>query len=77
MSETGTIQFEDRVRAVGEKPGDGFHTVIFNRHSAFYKIDSSKTGDISILEQAKDDRKPILIECSPSSLEIISVKELD
>lgn len=73
MSETGTIQFEDRVRTLGEKPGDGFHTVIFNRHAAFYTINSSKTEDINLLQQAKTDKKPIMVECNPTSLEIVKV----
>ncbi len=73
MSETGTIQFEDRVRSIGKKPGGGFHTIVFNRHAAFYTIDSSKTEDVNLLQQARTDKKPILIECNPSSLEIVKV----
>jgi hypothetical protein len=77
MPEAGTIQFEDRVRTLGEKPGDGFHTVIFNRHAAFYTINSSKTDDINLLQQARTDKKPVMVECNPSSLEIIRVMEKD
>lgn len=68
-----TDTFTDTVRALGIKSGADKYDVIFNRHAAFYKIDSKKSKEIDSLKKSKEESNPVEVECDAITRDIIRV----